>query len=338
MKLAESTLAAAPMLSRGPAAERDAAPRTDHVLRPAAVAMAFLGPGHRHEEIAVPGVALAAHEVLVVIEVSTICELDVQIARGLRPASVPVVLGHESVGRVIGIGAGGADAADGGRLQVGDRVVWAPVTACGVCDRCESGRSQDCRTPAVFGGGRIGPHRELTGGFGGHAQLSAGTLIARVPESLPGAVLAPASCAIVAAWTAVQAAAHGRDLEGARVRVRGTGLTALAATAIAHAHGAEVELLESGTVPRRLAERFGATVITNREPEPGIVIRAAERAVAQPCTASALTAAISFLAGPGRAYPFADAISAVRPLRELDAALAAAGAADAPPRIAVAVR
>ncbi|WCM55408.1 MULTISPECIES: alcohol dehydrogenase catalytic domain-containing protein [Microbacterium] len=73
--------------------------RQDIALRPPAVAMAFLGD--RHETIAVPGVALAPDDVLVAVELSTICGSDVHTALGRRPASLPVVLGHESVGRVV---------------------------------------------------------------------------------------------------------------------------------------------------------------------------------------------------------------------------------------------
>jgi D-arabinose 1-dehydrogenase-like Zn-dependent alcohol dehydrogenase len=51
-----------------------------------------------------------------------------------------------------------------------------------------------------------------------------------------------------------------------------------------------------------------------------------------------LSDAVSFLAGPGRVHPFADVVSAVHPLSELDRALAAASAPDAPLRIAVAAR
>ncbi|MGH3689877.1 MAG: zinc-binding dehydrogenase, partial [Microbacterium sp.] len=50
-------------------------------------------------------------------------------------------------------------------------------------------------------------------------------------------------------------------------------------------------------------------------------------------TGSELAEAVAFLAGRGRAYPFADAVGAVRGLFEIDAALVEAAAPGAPLRI-----
>lgn len=373
-----ATLQAAPTLPGGQPAERDAVPRSDVALRPCAVAMAFLGPGHPYAEIAVPGVALAAHDVLVAIELSTVCGSDVHTVQGRRAAPVPVVLGHESVGRVIALGAGGADAEDGTSLQIGDRVVWSVTVSCGRCDRCRAGLTQKCRHLGKFGHERIGPHRELTGGFASHAQLREGTVIVRVPEALPAAVLAPASCATATAIAAVRRGAGGRSLRGRRVRVHGAGLVGLTAAAIAAASGAVVAVRDPNPVRRELAVRFGA-VAEAGDAEPDIVIEASGHAVseaiegvavggtavlvgsvflAEPVLLDAesvvrrlitvtgvhnytgldLADAVSFLAGPGRAHPFAEVVSDVHPLIELDRALAAASAPDAPLRIAVAVR
>lgn len=50
-------------------------------------------------------------------------------------------------------------------------------------------------------------------------------------------------------------------------------------------------------------------------------------------TGAELAEAVAFLAGRGRAYPFADAVGAVRPLSEIDAALREATTPQAPLRI-----
>ena len=50
-------------------------------------------------------------------------------------------------------------------------------------------------------------------------------------------------------------------------------------------------------------------------------------------TGAALAEAVAFLAGRGRAYPFADAVGAVRPLAAIDEALAEASAPGAPLRV-----
>lgn len=343
--------------------------RRDVALRPAATAMVWIGEGHRHEMIAVPGVALGDRDVLVAVEMSTICDADVDTVRGRRASPVPLVLGHESVGRVIAIGDAGALDVSGTALRIGDRVVWSVTISCGSCDRCAAGLPQKCRTLGRYGHDRIGGHGDLTGAFGSHVQLRSGTSIVRVPETLPASVLAPAACATSTAWAAL-ARARG-DLDGAAVRIHGAGLVGLSAAAIAAELGASVEVVDPNPARRALAARFGASGIS-RDPDivvetsgcavaeaiegvavGGTVVLAGSALSAEPvpvhlesitrrlvticgvegCTGSELAEAIAFLSGRGRAYPFAEAVGEVRPLSELDDALAAASAPDAPLRI-----
>lgn len=357
------------MLTRPPGHRRDVA------LRPAATAMVFVGEGQPHETIAVPGVALSDGDVLVAVELSTICGSDVHTVQGHRPAPVPLVLGHESVGRVIALGDAGATATDGAPLRIGDRVVWSITVSCASCDRCLCGMPQKCRTLAKYGHDRIGAHGELTGAFGSHMQLREGTTIVRVPETLPASVLAPASCATATAWAAVARAARHRDLDGARVRIHGAGLVGLSAAAIAAEQGALVEVLDPNDARRARAQEFGALPLDAAgSPEPDVVIEASGHAVAEaldgvavggivvlvgsvfpadrvPLDAESivrrlvtvagvhnytgvdLAEAVAFLAGRGRAYPFADAVGAVRPLAAIDEALAEASAPGAPLRV-----
>src|SRR5690349_11923613 len=112
------------MLTRPPGHRRDV------VLRPAATAVVLLAAGHPHETIAVPGVALGDKDVLVAVELSTVCRADAEAACGARRTSTPVVLGHESVGRIIALGDAGATAFDGSPLRIGDRVVWSATVSC----------------------------------------------------------------------------------------------------------------------------------------------------------------------------------------------------------------
>ena len=63
--------------------------RRDVTLRPAATAMVWIGEGHPHEMIAVPGVALGEKDVLVAVEMSTICGSDVHTVQGHRSAPTP---------------------------------------------------------------------------------------------------------------------------------------------------------------------------------------------------------------------------------------------------------
>lgn len=345
--------------------------RRDVALRPAATAMVWIGEGHPHETIAVPGVALGDDDVLVAVELSTICGSDVHTVQGRRSAPVPLVLGHESVGRVIATGDSGATTVDGAPLRIGDRVVWSVTVSCGSCDRCARGLTQKCRTLTKYGHDRVGVHGDLTGAFASHVQVRGGTAIVRAPESLPASVLAPASCATATAWAAVARAARDHDIDGAAVRIHGAGLVGLTAAAIAVEQGAVVEVLDPNPARGALAARFGATRL---EGEPEIVIEASGHAVADALagvatggtvvlvgsvfpadpvpfdaesivrrlvtvagvhnyTGDDLVEAVAFLAGRGRAYPFADAVGEVRPLTGVDEALAAASGPGAPLRI-----
>lgn len=353
--------------------------RQDVTLRPAATAKVWLGVGQAHETVAVPGVGLGRGDVLIGIELSTVCGSDVHTVQGHRSAPSPLVLGHESVGRVIAIGEGGATAADGAPLRIGDRAVWSVTVSCGTCDRCVAGVTQKCRTLAKYGHERLEPRWELTGGFASHVHLRAGTTIVRVPEALPAAVLAPTSCATATAWAAVARAAGGRSLEGTRVLVYGAGLVGLSAVAIAADEGAVVTVVDPSPTRRAFAERFGGTAVTTAIKSADIVIEASGHAVAEALaaadiggtvvlvgsvfpaepvpfdaesvvrrlitvtgvhnyTGSDLAAAVGFLAGRGRAYPFTEVVGAVHPLDEVDAALAAAAAPGAPLRVALSPR
>lgn len=351
----------------------------DVTLRPAATAKVWLGVGQKHETVAVPGVALGRGDVLVAVELSTVCSSDVHTVQGHRSAPTPLVLGHESVARVISVGADGVMTADGTELRIGDRVVWSVTVSCGSCDRCIAGFTQKCRSLAKYGHERIGPRWELTGGFATHVHLRAGTAIVRVPEALPAAILAPASCATATAWAAVARAAAGRSLEGLRVLVYGAGLVGLSAAAIAADQGAQVTIVDPLAARRTFAERFGATAKRAATEPADIVIEASGHAVADAIaaadtggtvvlvgsvfptdpvpfdaegvvrrlitltgvhnyTGNDLVDAVAFLAGRGRAYPFAEVVGVVHQMNDVDAALAAASTPGAPLRVALSPR
>ncbi|MBW1639096.1 alcohol dehydrogenase catalytic domain-containing protein [Microbacterium resistens] len=356
--------------------------RRDVTLRPAATAMVWLGAGQRHERMAVPGVALGPRDVLVAVELSTICGSDLHTVQGRRAAPTPLVLGHESVGRIIAIGDDGASAVDASPLHVGDRVVWSVTVSCEQCDRCRAGFPQKCRDLAKYGHSRVEPRWELTGGFAGHVHLRAGTAIVRVPETLPAPALAPVSCATATAWAAVARAAAVRPLDGARVVVYGAGLVGLTAAVIAAEEGADVRIADPSPDRRATATRFELSAVPPAAVDAesaDVVIEASGYAVsaaidaadtggvvvlvgsvfpADPVpldaerivrglvtvagvhnyTGQELAAAVAFMAGRGRAHPFADLVGSVHPLTDVDAALAEAAAPDAPLRVGLTPR
>jgi len=92
-------------------------------------------------------------EVVVKVNGCGVCGTDIHIFHGEVPlAKPPVVLGHEIVGTVYGLGSGVSD------LHEGQAVCLNPVISCLECDYCHSGRYNLCKNPTVLG-------YHVTGGF-----------------------------------------------------------------------------------------------------------------------------------------------------------------------------
>src|SRR5436190_4295181 len=70
---------------------------------------------------------------LVRTEMAGICGTDVHLWKGELPISLPVILGHETVGRIETLGPGLEKDWTGQPLRVGDRVTWTSTTSCGRC-------------------------------------------------------------------------------------------------------------------------------------------------------------------------------------------------------------
>lgn len=229
------------------------------ILEPAAEAIVFLGAEQPPAVIAVGEVVLHEGEVLASVELATVCGSDVHTVQGHRSAATPQVLGHEQVGRVVGLGPGApARTVDGTPLQLGDRIVWGVCVACGACDRCERGLSNKCENVRKYGHEQVRRGWELTGGLATHAHLLPRTAIVRVPERLPADVLAPASCATATVAAVVAAAVAVRSLVGETVLVSGCGMLGLTAVAMAREAGAKVVAVDPDPKRRALAREFGA--------------------------------------------------------------------------------
>ena len=101
-------------------------------------------------EVAEPGPG----ELLIRIHAAGLCHSDLSAINGDRPWPLPIVVGHEAAGEVVGMGPGVSD------IQLGDHVVLVFRPSCGGCLSCTSGR------PALCGpGGESNGSGSLLGGY-----------------------------------------------------------------------------------------------------------------------------------------------------------------------------
>ena len=141
-----------------------------------------------------------AGEVLIEVEACGVCRTDLHLVDGeLQNPALPIIPGHEIVGRVRALG-GGVDG-----LRPGQRVgvPWLGWT-CGRCDFCASARENLCDA-ARFTGYQI---------HGGYAEFT--TAYARycfpLPEAGDAAALAPLLCAGLIGYRALTLAGNARRL------------------------------------------------------------------------------------------------------------------------------
>jgi propanol-preferring alcohol dehydrogenase len=130
----------------------------------------------------------AAGEILIEIAACGVCRTDLHVVDGeLAEPKLPIVPGHEIVGRVAAIGAGVAGLAMGERVGV----PWLAST-CGICAYCVSGRENLCER-AVFTG------YTRDGGYATHT-LADARYCFPLPERRDEAELAPVLCAGLIGW------------------------------------------------------------------------------------------------------------------------------------------
>lgn len=248
---------------------------------PAATTVAVWHGGATVALETVPVPEPAAGELLVAIELATVCGSDRHTVAGRRSAPCPSVLGHEAVGRVVAAGAGAP-------AGLGDRVVWGVTVSCGTCDRCTGGRSAKCRRVRKVGHEPFDGDWPLSGGYAAHSLLPVGTTVVPVPAAFPAALAAPAACATATVMAALESAG---PLGGARVLISGAGMLGLTAAAAAADRGVAAVIVTDVEPDRRaLATAFGATVTMRPDQDPPPVDIALEFSGATSAAATALAA------------------------------------------------
>ena len=225
-------------------------------------AQVFRGAGLAFEAVAVPELVLAHGEALVAVELATVCGSDVHTVSGTRTGPLPLVLGHEQVGRVVALGPGRAPrTVEGTALAVGQRVVWGVAVDCGRCRYCHAGIPQKCVSLQKYGHARMSRGWELSGGFATHVHLRARTPIVAIGGDAVPELFAPASCSTATVMAALDAARAIRPLAGSVVAISGCGMLGLTAVAAAVAEGATVVATDPDRDRRAAAQEFGAASV-----------------------------------------------------------------------------
>ncbi len=213
---------------------------------------------------------LAPGEALAKVEMAGICGTDVHLWKGELPIPIPVILGHESAGRIEKLGAGLDRDWTGQPLAVGDRVVWASSIVCGECYYCRIKRTPTrCLRRKAYGISYCvdeAPH--LRGGYAQWILLRAGSSIFKLPDVLPFESIVGAGCALNTALHGIERI----DLQmGDTVVVQGAGPVGLAALAVAIERGAAKTVVMGGPEHRlKMALEFGADVVVSLDQFPSV--------------------------------------------------------------------
>jgi alcohol dehydrogenase, propanol-preferring len=155
-------------------------------------AMVLDGPGHALRLTEVPVPRPAHGQVLIRVHSCGICRTDLHVVDGeLTHPKLPLIPGHQIVGRVIGVGPGTA------AIQPGERigVPWLGWT-CGECVHCRRDRENLC-TSARFTGYTI------DGGFAEFATADARYCFP-LPGEYPDLQVAPLLCAGLIGYRALR--------------------------------------------------------------------------------------------------------------------------------------
>lgn len=209
--------------------------------------------------------------ILVAIELATVCGSDLHIWKGELGSTytvpMPLIIGHEAVGRVVALGAGSERDSVGVQLALGDRVVWANEP-CRHCETCTvEGELTLCPNRQLIGlrDCSVPPH--FRGAFAEYAYITPGSGRLRVPDEVKSAWASAGSCALRTVIDTVQSAGRIDFMDSAVVQ--GAGPLGLFTTALLSLQSPR-HLIVVGAPEQRLAlaREWGATHTISIEEHP----------------------------------------------------------------------
>lgn len=246
-------------------------------------------------------------EALIEVEACGICGSDVHVLAVPpgHPATPGVILGHEFVGRVVGVGEGGT--ADS--VAVGQRVVVDPDPKCGSCEACRAGRPADCSRIVALGVYRDGALARFV--------TAPGVSLHPISDAVPTEIAAlaePLACV-------VNSVGRAGARPGDSAVVFGGGTIGCLFAAMLHLSGCQPVIVIEPSAPRRtVALQVGADLaLTPAELD-------ARRAELLPAGADVVVDAVGSLLGPaletvttgGRIVLFGMDDQACTPVRQVE--------------------
>ena len=223
---------------------------------------------HEHGPIAerplhlveIPDPVPAEREILVRVAACAACRTDLHVIRGEIPLRrLPIVPGHQIVGRVEKLGPGCV------RFRPGDRVgiAWLRET-CGTCEPCREGSENLCGRSRYTG-------YDADGGYAEKAVVREEFAYA-IPHAFDDLHAAPLLCAGIIVYRALRRSAVR---EGGKLGLYGFGSSAHIVLQIARARGCEVHVATRGASHRDLARSMGASWVANVLDSPPVLLDSA---------------------------------------------------------------
>ena len=193
---------------------------------------------------ALPDPDPAPDELVLSVAACAVCRTDLQLVTGdLRPRRLPIIPGHQAVGRVERVGG------DVEGWREGDRagVAWLAST-CGQCALCRSDRENLCRDARFTGWDR-------DGGYATRITVR-GAFALRIPEAFDDVDAAPLLCGGVIGYRSLKISGIR---PGGRLGLFGFGASALLALQVARHWGCEVHVRTRSAAEQERAVALGAT-------------------------------------------------------------------------------
>jgi propanol-preferring alcohol dehydrogenase len=216
-------------------------------------AMVFKGQGPL-EPTEMPLPTPSADEVLIKVEACGVCRTDLHVVDGdLKKPKLPLIAGHEIIGRIQKLG---AEAAQKCQLKVGQRVgvPWLAST-CRQCIYCLSGRENLCDNPTFTG-------YTKDGGFAQYTTADYRFAFA-LPEAIVPVEFSPMLCAGLIGWRALRFALPALKLGEGRLGIYGFGAAGHIIAQVAIQMGFKVYAFvrEGDSVAEKFALSLGATFV-----------------------------------------------------------------------------